>query len=274
MRTSRRRAVRLLPLLLPLLLLALGPCPCGSTAGRASAPSAPAQPPLDDGHRHGRRLQGFVGSALGTAAGAAGAALNLGGGRGVGAGRFRRSRVGAGGPGAPHWRAQVAANRLTTTQQGCNLNVVSLKPQNPFKEDGLSPSKTLYHLGRNTWTKKALAWRVMPENMLSRAMRRRLASRVLRGRNTLIRISLAWRVMPENMLSRAMRRRPANRAWQAKSLSTHRPRVQRVVLESTLSRATRRRLASRALRARNMLTRLAIARRVPPANIPSRAMRR
>lgn len=84
---------------------------------------------------------------MGTAAGAAGAALNLGGGRGVGAGRFRRSRVGAGGPGAPHWRAQVAANRLTTTQQGCNLNVVSLKPQNPFKEDGLSPSKTLYHLG-------------------------------------------------------------------------------------------------------------------------------
>ena len=97
----------------------------------------------DHVRRRGRRLHGFVGSALG----AAGASLNMGGGRGVGKGRFRASRVGAGGPGAPHWRAQVAANRLTTTQQGCNLNVISLKPQNQFKEEGLSPSKALYHLG-------------------------------------------------------------------------------------------------------------------------------
>ena len=103
----------------------------------------------------GRRLQGFAGSALSAAASSAGASLNMGGGRGVGVGRYRRRRadkdgfmppVGPGGE-APHWRSQRSDMILTTTQQGCNINVISLKPQNAFKEDGLSPSKALYHLG-------------------------------------------------------------------------------------------------------------------------------
>ena len=92
--------------------------------------------------------QGFVSSM----ASAAGAGLNMGHGRGIGHGRGTRHFHSSNLDGSTlPWRARIRNYQRSTTEQGCDLNVIALSDSNgkPLTKDveGLSPSKTLYHLG-------------------------------------------------------------------------------------------------------------------------------
>jgi hypothetical protein len=96
---------------------------------------------------------GFISNTINAAA----KSLNMGHGRGVGRGRASRHFN----PSSPSfnpidgttlpWRASLRNYVRSTTEQGCDLNVIALSNPdgNPLtsKVEGLSPSKTLYHLG-------------------------------------------------------------------------------------------------------------------------------
>ena len=97
---------------------------------------------------------------LSSIASAAGKSLNMGHGRGVGRGRasrhFDASTSSSFNPNpidgsTLNWRSQLRNSLHSTTEQGCDLNVIALSTPNgdPLTKDvaGLSPSKTLYHLG-------------------------------------------------------------------------------------------------------------------------------
>ena len=92
--------------------------------------------------------QGFVGAM----AGAAGASLNMGHGRGLGRGRGTRHFHSSNLDGSTvPWRASLRHAQRSSTEQGCDLNVIALSDSNgkPLTKEveGLSPSKTLYHVG-------------------------------------------------------------------------------------------------------------------------------
>ena len=97
---------------------------------------------------------------LSSIASAAGKSLNMGHGRGVGRGRasrhFDASTSSSFNPNpidgsTLNWRSQLRNSLRSTTEQGCDLNVIALSTPtgDPLTKDvaGLSPSKTLYHLG-------------------------------------------------------------------------------------------------------------------------------